>query len=233
MNKVISIIPARKGSKGIPGKCLYRLSGKELVLYTIEASMASTFIDESVVTTDCEQVKKIARSHNLKVIDRPGYLAADDVRSDLVVKHVIDMLSLDDLDVIVFLQPTSPLRNSGDINACVEKMRKNESCVGVYSVSEPTTLPLKAFKRDERGYLKGLYGSEFPFMRRQDLPECFFSNGAIYSFYVGAFRKAGYSFNIDKVLSYCMPDDRSVDIDSVEDIKYAERKIMEKKNVSI
>ena len=111
MLKVLAIIPARKGSKGIVGKNSKLIGGKPLVAWTIEAAINSKFIDKTHVSTDCLTVKSIAESYGLKVPRlRPDNLSEDDTTSSSVI--LFELLDKNEFDVICMLQPTSPLRTS-------------------------------------------------------------------------------------------------------------------------
>mgnify|MGYP003998268753 CR=1 FL=1 len=224
---VTAIIPARRGSKGLPNKCVYPLNGVPLIEYTIRAALTSDVIDDVVVTTDSAEAKAIACSYGLSVIDRPAHLATDEVGTQEVLEHAISHLDLKVDSLLVLLQPTSPLRAGVHVDAALSRLC-NDNVRGVYSVSERTEKPLKAFIENDDGFLVGLAGPGCPFMRRQDLPKAYFSNGAIYIFYVGDFLKAKYGFDIANILPYVMGVHESIDIDDIEDLQKAEKILQER-----
>lgn len=124
--RVIAIIPARGGSKGLPGKNIKELCGKPLIAWSIEAGLASKYIDELMVTTDSEEIAGIAREFGASVpFIRPTELASDTATSFDTVKHAIDFYQNElnkTFEYIVLLEPTSPLRESGDVDGMIEKI---------------------------------------------------------------------------------------------------------------
>ena len=132
-NKIVSIIPARGGSKGLPRKNIVDLSGLPLISWTINASLKSKYIDRTIVSSDDAEILEIAQNHGAEIIHRPSNLASDSSTSEVVLEHALNVL--DDqgtgkIDYIVLLQPTSPLRSCNDIDAAFEKLlKKKGKCV--------------------------------------------------------------------------------------------------------
>lgn len=121
--KVLAIIPARGGSKGIPKKNIKPLNGKPLIAWTIEEAKKSVYIDKLIVSTDCEEILEVAKEFGAEVpFKRPAELAQDDTPSVELILHAIDYLS--GYDYITLLQPTSPLRVVKDIDQCISKTIK-------------------------------------------------------------------------------------------------------------
>jgi len=121
--KNISIIPARGGSKGVPRKNIKNLLGKPLIVYTIEQSLNSKLIDETIVSTEDAKIKKISKQYGATVIDRPEHLAGDTTSTEAVLMHLLrDM----DYEIGVLLQCTSPLRKPDDIDNAIMKLMKND-----------------------------------------------------------------------------------------------------------
>jgi hypothetical protein len=121
---VLAIIPARGGSKGVPGKNIRELAGKPLIAYSIEAALESEHVDHVVVSTEDEQIAAAAREWGSEVVPRPPELATDTAPTDPVLEHAVTYLEQLDgyrADLIVLLQPTSPLRPPGLIDACIER----------------------------------------------------------------------------------------------------------------
>lgn len=220
--KKVGLIPARKGSQGLKNKCVYPVLARPLVEYTIQAAKNSAFLDEVYVTTDCTIIKKIALEHNVSIIDRPANLADNNATSQDLVAHAIEEIGLGENDIAVLLQPTSPLRNTGHIDSALKMFDQHPEIEAVYSVISASEKPFKAFVKNKEGYLTGLIEKEYPFLRRQDLPEAFYSNGAIYAFNVGSFLKAKHGFDIFKAMPYIMACKDSIDVDSIEDIRQIE-----------
>lgn len=127
----LAIIPARGGSKGLPNKNIKELCGKPLLAWSIEAGLKSKYLDEVMVTTDCQNIADISKKHGANVpFLRPDELASDTATSFDAVKHVIEFYKTElnrEFDYIILLEPTSPLREDGDIDRMIEKIVQNES----------------------------------------------------------------------------------------------------------
>lgn len=135
MKKVLCIIPARGGSKGIPKKNIKDLLGKPLISWSIEAANKSKLIDKIVLSTEDKEIRDIALTYGVTVIDRPQEFAEDTSTSWSVINHVITTLSPKyNPDAIVLLQPTSPIRNNNTIDNCIKKFFEHnyDSCVTGY-----------------------------------------------------------------------------------------------------
>ncbi len=219
--KIIAIIPARGGSKGLPGKHIIDLAGKPLIAWTIEASLQSKYITKTVVSSDDKEILKISERYGVATVQRPVELASDTATSESVAKHTIDLLSAknETFDVLVLLQPTSPLRTSNDIDNALGVMLDTHA-TAIISVFETDNKILKSFKNGAKGYIEGISNNEYPFMRRQDLPETFMPNGAIYIINIDLFKKYGRLMT-NRTSCYVMPVNRSIDIDTVEDVRVA------------
>ena len=217
--KVLSIIPARGGSKSLPRKNILDLAGKPLIAWTIEASLNSKYITKTVVSSDDEEILDISEKYGAEIINRPGYLASDIATSESVVKHAIDYLeSIGEVfDIVVLLQPTSPLRSYKDIDSAFEIMFASKA-TAVVSVCEFDNKILKAFIKNTNGFLQGISNNKYPFMRRQDLPPVYMANGAIYIINIDLFLEKKLLMT-SNTSDYIMPSDRSADIDTMDDMK--------------
>ena len=213
--KILGLIPARGGSKGFPDKNIANLNGKPLIGYTIEASLNSQYITHTVVSSDSSRILDVAAQSGATTLIRPAEYASDTASSDSVVSHALDALSTL-FDVVVLLQPTSPLRTSVMIDQAIHQFL-NSDATALISVCEVDNKLYKAFSMDEYGYLTGVSNNEFPFMRRQDLPPAYMSNGAIYIVDVKEFLD-NPGFYTSKTLSYIMDSNSSLDVDSEEDL---------------
>jgi len=215
----LAIVPARGGSKGLPGKNIADLAGKPLIAWSIEAGQKSKYINKVVVSSDSDEILEIAQDFGAQPLKRPDKLASDTAASEPVIAHaLVSLLQAGErYDYIVLLQPTSPLRNFEDIDNAIETMlrQKADALISVY---EPPHTPYKAFKQNTQGYLEGLIDSETPFKRRQDLPKVYMPNGAIYIVNSEKFMKTGKLFT-DKTIPYVMSIQRSADIDTLEDLQ--------------
>ena len=217
--RTLAIIPARGKSKCLPRKNVKLLAGKPLIVYSIEAAKQSKYIDKVIVSTDDKEIAEIAKTHGIEVIDRPTELARDDSPVIDAVFHALGSLKSSYIpDVIVLLQPTSPLRNSQDVDNAIELFLKKE-CESVVGVIEDIS-PYWSFKM-ENSYLKPIFGKKYLKKRRQDLPKLYLPNGAIFISTPSMLKKYR-SFYCKKTIPYVMPMERSIDIDTDIDFILAE-----------
>jgi CMP-N,N'-diacetyllegionaminic acid synthase len=219
--KVVSIIPARGGSKGLPRKNVALLNGKPLIAYSIESALKSMLVSRVIVSTEDAEIAETSRRYGSEVMDRPEELAQDSSPTIPVVVHALHRLEEAKYraDVVVLLQPTTPLRTSQDIDAAVELFLETD-CQSVVSVCEMEHSPYWSFQTEE-GYLKPLLGEKYLKMRRQDLPKVYLPNGALFI----SRPKTIYelkSFYSSQTVPYLMPPERSIDIDSEIDLCQAE-----------
>jgi CMP-N,N'-diacetyllegionaminic acid synthase len=217
-NPVIALIPARGGSKGVPRKNVASLAGKPLIAHTIEAAQGSRQVDETWVSSEDEEILTIAAGYGARTLLRPHELANDEASAVGVVEHFIAELP-DDLRMrdpfIVYLQPTSPLRSATHIDSALLAMSA-AGASSTLSVVEADKSPFKAFQLDSNGRLTSLFNEELSNERRQDLPRCYFPNGAIYVFTVTAF-KLRRGFPSNGSLPFIMSIEHSIDIDTASD----------------
>ncbi len=215
--KVLGLIPARGGSKGIPRKNVRLLGGKPLIAWTINEAEKSNYIDRLIVSTDDTEIAETARNWGAEVpFMRPAELASDTARGIDVVLHAIRELPR--YDVVVLLQPTSPFRTVEDIDGAIQLWTKTgDSVVGV---TESSMSPYWMYSLGGNGQLTELFPKP-PSANRQDLPSAYVLNGAIYTASADNVRKYE-SFLRPVARAYVMPVDRSVDLDSPFDWEYAE-----------
>ena len=220
-NKIVAIIPARGGSKGIPRKNIRLLAGKPLIAYSIEAALKSKYIDRVVVSTEDDEITEISIRYGAEVITRPYELARDDSSRMDVVFHVLDNLKQKNYnsDIVVLLQPTSPLRRAEDADNAI-KLFLNSDCESIVSVCEMENPPYWSFVIAE-GFLKPLFDKKYLKMRRQDLAKVYLPNGAIFLSRVQTLYKYK-EFYCNYNIPYIMPIERSVDIDNELDFMLAE-----------
>lgn len=218
---IISIIPARGGSKGIPRKNIKLLNGKPLISYSIDASNSCSLIDDTYVSTEDAEISEISKGNNAEVIERPDELAGDDSSSIDVILHVLDYLeNRDELpDLFVLLQPTSPLRTSEDIEASINSFLESD-CDSLVSVCELDHRSLLNFSLED-GFLVQNNNESLFNSRRQDIPTYYSLNGAIY-ITTPEFIRKNKSFYSDKTIPYVMSKEKSIDIDTSFDFKLAE-----------
>jgi CMP-N-acetylneuraminic acid synthetase len=217
--KVIAIIPARSGSKGIPNKNIQPIGGKPLICWSIEAAIKSNCIDKIVVTSDGDDILEISSKYEeVTLLKRPEELAQDNTPTAPVVLHALETLGVtkDTFDFLILLQPTSPLRTATDIDDAFKTMNASDANA-LISVIAPEHHPLKCFKANENGFIEGLVNNEFPFMPRQELPKVFQPNGAIYIIGIEEFLSRE-AFFTDKTIPFEMSADKSTDVDTLQDI---------------
>ncbi len=220
-NKILGIIPARGGSKGVPRKNLRLLAGRPLIAWTIEAAKGSSLLDRVILSSEDDEIMETARRHGLEVpFKRPPELARDDTPGILPVLHALEMLSSENYTHVVLLQPTSPMRNSEDIDGAIRLCidRAAPACLGVCEAPHP---PWWMFGMDADRKLSPLMAAKDIPLRRQDAPKAYQLNGAIYVAEIG-FIKSSKGFIGPESLGYAMPGERSLDIDSELDILLAE-----------
>tara|TARA_B110000003_G_C16428543_1_gene449132 strand:- start:1 stop:708 length:708 start_codon:yes stop_codon:yes gene_type:complete len=218
-SKFFSIIPARIGSKGIPKKNLYPLLGKPLIQWTIESSMNSDYILDTVVSSDSDEILSLGELFGAISHKRNQTLSNDAARTEDVIENILEELNFlkDKFDYFVLLQPTSPLRTSEHINLACKKILDSKSD-SLMSVKETPNGVLKTLIADDKGGLKSGFNKDFPFVPRQELPQTFMANGAIYISKISSFieNKSLLSKNNSFII---MDDASSHDIDKAEDIK--------------
>ncbi len=218
---ILAIIPARAGSKGVPGKNRKKLLGTPLITYTIKAALEANYIKEVVITTDDEAVKETGEKFNVDVITRPARFSTDKSSSESAVIHCLRTLQKREkfFEYFILLQPTSPLRTSFHIDDCCEKFFSTENNSAI-SITDNAHHPYKTFfiKNKEMLPVKGWKLLSSP---RQKLPANFRQNGAIYLLSTTRFLEEK-SFIIRPVMGYRMKPEESIDIDTELDFKIAE-----------
>jgi len=223
--EILSIITARGGSKRLPKKNILSLGGRPLIAYTIEASLSSKLINRTIVSSDDPEILDVSRRCGAEVMARPHELSTDTSRSSDVIRHMVRQLESEGYfpDIIVLLQPTSPLRRSIHIDEAL-KVFLDKGADTVFSVTERHR-SIDWVMRIQEGQLRFILPNDLSVIRTQDHEKQYEFNGAIfiYSRDVAMSEKA---FTIgDKVYPYIMKDSESVDIDSLEDLKVAEKLI--------
>lgn len=229
--KILAIIPARGGSKRLPRKNIISLEGKPLIAWTIEETKKSKYITDIIVSTDDEEIAKIAKEYNVSVpFIRPDYLSNDKATSYDVVIHAIDFLRLNKnmlYDYVILLQPTSPLRTVEDIDGAIEMLisRRADSIISMCECEHPpiwsNTLPndLSIINFDKKEYKN---------LRSQDIPQYFRYNGAIYLTKISKLiEEKDFIFDSNSY-AYIMPQSRSIDIDNKLDLLFCKTIIKEK-----
>jgi len=220
---MVAIIPARGGSKGLPGKNIKLLSGKPMIGYTIEAAMKSNHISDIIVSTDDPEIAEVAKSFGAKVpFMRPGKLAGDKSSAIDTYIYTIDKLNSDfgySISDFTVLQPTSPLRTSDDIDAAAT-LFKEKNADSVISVTEALHPPIWAKKIRDDGVLVNYFESDLYNKNRQEIETAYMPNGAIFIFKFEKL-KSNYTYYFERTFPHMMEAERSIDIDTHYDFDIA------------
>ena len=219
-NRVIAVVPARAGSKSVPDKNIKPLAGIPLIGRSIAVAKKSKLIDRVIVSTDGKKIADVARSFDAEVYDRDESLAGD---KSLVIDCLRDLISRlrhegESAKYLVLLEPTSPLRNVDDVDNCIELVQKFDA---VATFCEAELNPHRAWKISGEKVDTFISGA-VPWLPRQMQPEAYQLNGAVYVFEIDKLPDTGSSIFFGNTGAVKMPKERSVDIDTLVDFKFAE-----------
>lgn len=221
---ILALIPARGGSKGLPGKNMLKIKGVPLVSYSLQAALNSKFVDEVYLSSDLELTLEYGKELGATPLLRPADFSSDTASSSSVVENFFDNLPKELLEknpYIVYLQPTSPLRTAAHIDNALEEMME-QGFSKLISVTPMIKSPFKSFLVDQHGCLQAIFGEEMTNRRRQDVPESYAANGAIYVFLYSDFKEKN-AFPSNGSYPYIMSEKDSLDIDTKEDLLLLER----------
>lgn len=227
MSRVLGIVPARGGSKGVPGKNGRLLNGRPLLEYTAAAALGATMLSRVVLSTDDEGIAAIGERCGLEVpFLRPAALATDRTPTLPVVQHALAYVegAGDRFDAVVILQPTTPLRQSGVIDRCIEQLWATRADCVVTVVPVPAECnPHWVYFPHADGSLKLSTGEPAPIPRRQELPPAYRREGSVY-----VTRRSIVDRNTlfgDRVVGWPVNPDECVDINTEDDWHRAERMV--------
>lgn len=226
--RVLALIPARGGSKGLPGKNICLVRDRPLIDWTIEAARSAPSIDRLIVSTEDDAIAATALALGCEVpFRRPMQLSTDTATSVDVALHALDQVQ--GYDVVILLQPTSPLRLGSDIEAACALLRETgvRSCVSVAAVD---THPYWMYYVTLEHRLQSVLAKPSQTTRRQELPPVYALNGAVYVA-AASFLREHRSFMSTETVAYVMPADRSLDIDTSADFEVF-RNVIEKRHAS-
>ncbi|MDD3375237.1 MAG: acylneuraminate cytidylyltransferase family protein [Candidatus Omnitrophica bacterium] len=218
--KTVAIIPARGGSKGIKNKNIIEVAGKPLVVWSIEQALQSKSIEAVFVTTDDEKIAEISEKAGAKVIKRPEELSLDTATSEAALLHAINVIEEDlqiDFEIVVFLQATSPVRESLDIDHAFEKFNR-ENLDSLFSCCKVEDRFVWEKQGEDYQSITYDYRNR---QRRQDIKPRFLENGSIYIFKKDILRQTSNRLG-GKIGIYEMPFWKSFQIDKEEDIDICE-----------
>ena len=223
-HNVVSIIPARGGSKGIPGKNIRELKGRPLIEYSIEHSLEVESIDRTVVSTDDEEISKVARKAGVEVVMRPKELAEDRSLVIDAVRYTIEQLEVEgyEIDIIVLLEPTSPLRDIEVTEKCIRVLKDGKAdSVATFSETELPPHRIWKIENDEvEPYIEGAN----PWLPRQTQPVGYKLNGQVYALTRDILfeKDDSVSLLIGEKYPIITPKETAVDIDNERDFKLIE-----------
>jgi CMP-N-acetylneuraminic acid synthetase len=217
MPERVAIIPARGGSKGVPGKNKRVVGGRPLIAWSLSAAREAQSIDRIIVTTDDPDIAAIARAEGAEVVDRPDAHAGDASPVIDAVLHALETIGLPQPAAVALLQPTSPIRTGADIDAALALFERTG--VPVCSVCRAEDAHPARMYRVEDGHLRALV-PELAALRRQDLPPVYHRNGALYVF--GPRQLERREIIADDMLAYEMPGECAINIDTELDLMLLE-----------
>ena len=224
--RIIAVIPARGGSKTIPGKNIKLLAGKPLLVWSVETAKSIPEIDRVIVSTDDDTIRSVAAHCGAEVYMRPASLATDDALVIDALRHLISVLKSEneDVEIMVLLEPTSPLRTASDVLECLDLLVQGGKD-SVATFKKAGLNPHRAWKI-ENGHPEVFVPGAIPWLPRQKLPSAFQLNGAVYAFKTDRLTPGSPSLLVGELGAVLMPDERSIDIDNELDFEMAERLIV-------
>lgn len=212
--KTLYLIPARGGSKGIPHKNIKLLSGKPLIQYSIEVARELAADDDICLSTDDLQIKSVAEGLGLKVpFLRPDYLASDTAGTSDVIVHALDFYAQQGIvyDVVVLLQPTSPLRTMQNVKDCIALYTPE---IDMVTTVKESSVSAVLCRENSLGYLEQVIGGTN--VRRQDAEKLYEYNGAVYVINAKSVKEKGLG-GFTKIRKCIMSEENSIDIDTMLD----------------
>ena len=226
--KILAIIPARGGSKGVPGKNIKLLGEKPLLQYSAEAAKAASRICDTIISTDSKEIAVVAEKCGIEVpFIRPAALATDTASSIDVVVHAIEFLALQQryYDAVCLLQPTSPFRSAGFVDKAILKFEQMnaDTLISVLPVPHEYN-PHWVFESEKHGELFIATGEKEIIKNRQDLPEAFIRDGSIYITRISVIKEKHSYYG--KHIAYIKSNPALyANIDNLEDWEKAEKKL--------
>ncbi len=224
---VLAIIPARGGSKRVPGKNIRMVGGRPLLAWSVEAAKGSSIVDQVILSSDNAEIIKVAHSCGCDVpFVRPAELATDDAASVDVVCHALRNVG-QEYDYVILLQPTSPLRLSSDIDGAIKRCAESgaTTCVGLTPVNHS---PYWMFRVEKSGIIKQMFPNVSVSHQSNPSAEILMLNGAIFVCRAKHLLEGGKFVEPDTI-AWIMPRERSIDIDTEFDLIMADVMLKERK----
>ena len=219
--KILALIPARGGSKGLHQKNIKSLLGKPLIVWTIEEAKKSKYIDKIIVSTDDQEIANISWKNGVDVpFLRPKEFATDTSKTADVIIHALDFVETqnEEYSLIVLLEPTSPLRDAADIDNCIKKLLETPEAKAIVSVAKlESGHPEFNVVINPEGFIRKCDdSSNFNILRRQELKDVFFFDGSVYVSWIDAFREKR-TFYHEMTLGYIIQKYKLLEIDDLSD----------------
>jgi CMP-N,N'-diacetyllegionaminic acid synthase len=227
VHPLLAVIPARGGSKGLPGKNILPFGGLPLIAHSIRFASMCPEIDRCIVSTDSDEIAKVAREHGGDVpFLRPPELAGDNTPTWPVLQHALREMEAREgrrFEVLLLLQPTNPGRLPEDVTRALALLESNPQAVGVVAVSEPPFNPRWTCVEDRDGIMVNAFPESKTYVRRQDVPPVYRINGMLYLWKRDHILNETEDELEDKPhLALHLPEERAIDIDSPSDFKIGE-----------
>jgi CMP-N,N'-diacetyllegionaminic acid synthase len=227
--KILVVIPARGGSKGLPGKNIKIMHGNPLITWSIKAAQSSKSVDRVFVSTDSEEIANVARSYDVEVpFLRPTSFAEDSSPSWAAVLHALDTFSEqgEQFDYVAMIEPTSPLRKENDIENAIQMLIESQESESLVSVGEVhMEHPIIVKKIDERGRVKSYIDGAKSIYQRQQADMAYFPYGVVYLSKVASYYK-NKDFYTDKTIPYYIERWQNYEIDDLLDFNLIEQIIL-------
>lgn len=222
---ILAVVPARGGSKGLPGKNIRPLAGLPLIAHSLRCASLCPEISRTIVTTDSEAIAEVARDHGADVpFIRPASLATDNVAMWPVIQHALAQTERCDgklYDMVLLLDPTSPARLPSDIATSVKTLTADKDADGIVGVSEPEFSPFWHCVVDDGGYLRNLFPEANQYSRRQEVPPVYVINASLYLWRRELVNGAD-NWRSGKLLMHVIPSSRGIHIDDIHQFELAE-----------
>lgn len=226
IHPVLAVIPARGGSKGLPGKNIRQLGDLPLIGYAIKCALCSPEVSKVICTTDSETIATVAKHMGADVpFMRPDNLAQDTSAMWPVIQHALQAATdyyQSEFQSVLLLDPTSPGRTPDDVSEAIKNLEADPTADGVIGVSEPEFNPIWHCVVEQDGYMQDLIPEGRTYTRRQDLPSVYRINASLY-LWRAKFVQEAINWRDGNSLMHIIPESRAVHVDTLEDFKHAEQ----------
>ena len=220
-NSYIAIIPARGGSKRLPNKNILDFCGKPLIRWTIDYALGCKSISKVLVSSENDEILNLSSIKDVDIVKRPHQLSLDDSTTISVVLDLLKYKKFSNYDYVVLLQPTSPLRTTHHIIKAIELLELKKAD-GIISVSKSKEYPEHMNTLSKSLKMHNFIDKQTALIRTQDLPTYYRLNGAICITRITSLIREKTFFLEKNIYAYVMPKDASIDIDDIDDFRYAE-----------